>query len=401
MLFNYKAINKEGKEQSGQIEAASPDIAISTLQRRRMVVINVSSVEKSGSWGNILIFTKKVSPKDMVIMSRQAATLFEAQVSAVKVFTLLADNAQNQIMKRALESIVEDIKGGISISAAMAKQPKVFSNFFVSMVASGEESGKLTEIFTFLAAHLERSYAMTSKTKNALVYPAFIIFTFVVVMVLMLVKVIPQLSQVLTDSGQELPVYTKVVIGISDFFVHYGFFILLILIALGVYVWRAMKTKKGRLNIDQIKLQLPLFGDLYKKTYLARIADNINTMTTAGIPVVRTLEIAADTVDNSIYSNILLDALEEIKGGKTISDAFEKHEEMPSIMVQMVRVGEETGSLGSILKTLARFYTQEVNNTIDTLIGLIEPAMIIVLGAGVGILLASVLIPIYNVASSI
>lgn len=401
MLFNYKAIEQDGKEKAGKIEAATADIAISTLQRRGLVVINVTPAESVEWWNDVLPFGKKVSQKELVIMSRQAATLFEAQVSAIKVFTLLADNAQNRIMRVALEGVIEDIKGGISISAAMAKQPKVFSDFFVSMVAAGEESGKLTEVFNFLAAHLERSYALSSKTKNALVYPAFIVVTFVVVMVLMLVKVIPQLSQILIESGQELPIYTKIVVGISDFFVHYGWVLLLVLVGLGIYAWRAMKTEKGKMTIDKFKLQIPLFGELYQKTYLARIADNINTMTDAGIPVVRTLEIAADTVDNEVYSNILLEALDEIKAGKTIADAFEKYEEMPSIMVQMVRVGEETGSLGDILKTLARFYTQEVNNTIDTLIGLIEPAMIVFLGAGVAILLASVLIPIYNVASSI
>ena len=403
MLFNYKIINKEGLEKKGQIEAINKDIAISTLQRREYVI--VSLVEEGGEgfikYFNNLPFFNGVPQKHIVLMSKQAATLFEAQVSAVKTFELLGQNAENKNIQRSLAQVTEAIRGGTSISGAMAQQPNVFSNFYVNMVRAGEESGRLTETFTFLADYLERNYNLSSKTKNALVYPSFIIFTFITVMILMLTKVIPQLVGIIEESGQEIPFYTKIVIAISNFFVNYGLFLLVLIIIAGIFIWRSLQTDSGRNKFDALKLQLPGFGKLYRKIYLARIADNINTMLTSGIPVVRTLEISSDVVGNAVFRDILRQTLEEVKGGNSISAAFGKHEEIPQIMVQMIRVGEETGSIGKILNTLANFYTKEVIGTVDTLIGLIEPAMIVLLGVGVGGLLMSVMIPIYNVAGGI
>lgn len=401
MLFKYKVIDTEGKEQSGQIEAPDSNLAVSSLQKRGFIVISVvAETEKTFIQKNLPFFDR-IPMKDVVIMSRQTAALFEAQVSAVKVFNLLSENLESKSLRIILQSVSQDIQSGISISGAMSKYPQAFSNFYVNMVRAGEESGKLTETFNFLADYLERSYELNNKTRNALIYPAFVILTFIVVMVLMLVMVIPRLSAILIESGQKIPIYTQAVIALSNFFVNYGIFILLFVAIAGIFVWRSSRSENGKFRIDSLKINLPYFGNLYRKIYLSRIADNMDTMLSAGIPIVRALEISSDVVDNKVYEGIINSALNEVKGGSTISSAFGKHPEMPPIMVQMVKVGEETGSLGSILKTLARFYRREVDTTVDTLIGLIEPAMIILLGLGVGFLLTSILVPIYNIASTI
>jgi len=401
MLFNYKVLTPEGVEKKGQIEAGNAEIAISTLQRREYVVISVNPQKDGDILERYLPFLNRVREKDVVLMAKQASTLFDAQVSAVKTFDLLAQNPESKAMSASLYQVTEDIRGGVSISAAMARQPKVFSNFFVSMISAGEESGRLTQTFEYLASYLERNHELSSKTKNAMVYPAFIVLAFIGVMIMMLTKVIPQLAQIITESGQEIPFYTKIVIGLSDFFVNYGIFFGIFIVISGFFLWRSLKSVTGRSKLDEIKLQIPGFGKLFRKVYLARIADNINTMLTSGIPVVRTLEITADIVGNSVFQKILEDTINEVKGGNSISSAFNKHEEIPSIMVQMIKVGEETGSIGKILKTMATFYNKEVVSTVDTLIGMIEPAMIILLGVGVGGLLMSVLVPIYNVAGGI
>ncbi len=401
MLFNYVVTTKEGVEKRGQIESANKDLAIANLQRRNYIVISLVPDNQKSIFDNVFSFMNKVKMKDIVLMSKQASTLFEAQVSAVKTFELLGENAESEGIRKALAQVTEDIRGGTSISGAMARQPDVFSDFYVNMIRAGEESGQLTETFTFLAEYLERNYALTSKTKNALVYPAFIIFTFISVMVLMLVKVIPQMATIIEDSGQEIPFYTKLTLGLSDFFVHYGPFLLIFIVIAGVFISRSLKTESGKDKFDRLKIMLPGFGKLFHKIYLARIADNINTMLTSGIPVVRTLEISADVVGNKVFADILHGAVEDVKGGSSMSQAFAKHEEIPSIMVQMMKVGEETGSVGKILSTLAKFYNREVVNTVDTLIGMIEPAMIVLLGVGVGGLLMSVMVPIYNVAGGI
>ncbi|MSU44704.1 type II secretion system F family protein [Candidatus Nomurabacteria bacterium] len=401
MLFAYKSIDSQGLNKEGSIDAPNRDMAISGLQRRGLVIISIKDEKEHKSIFEISFF-EKVSNKDVVILSRQIATLFEAQVSALKSFTMLSVNTENKLLSRRLTEIGDDLQAGVSISGSLAKHPDVFSSFYVNMVKVGEETGKLNQTFLYLAEYLDRQYSLTSKTRNALIYPLFVVITFFVVMTLMFVVVIPKLSSIILDSGQDVPFYTKIVIGISNLFVHYGFFVLIFLVLLGIWVWRLSITEKGKTYIDSLKLSAPAIGNLYKKLYLSRIADNLSTMLSSSVPIVRTIDITAEVVGSRVYKGLLGDVAYGVKSGLTLSAAFAKHkEEIPGIMIQMIQVGEETGSLVSILKTLTDFYKREVDDAIDTLVGLIEPVMIVVLGLGVGILLVSVLMPIYNLAGGI
>lgn len=397
MIFNYKVLTQEGKQEQGTIDAISQDLAITALQRRGYVVV---SVVEGGQkrFGDIVIFDS-IPSKDIVMMSRQVSTLFEAQVSASRAFSLLAESSSNPTLRRSLSAVSQDIQGGMAISDAMKKHPIAFSNFYVNMVRAGEESGKFVETFEYLADYLEREFEIKSKTQNALIYPAFVILTFIIVMVLMLVMVIPKLSQILIETGGELPFYTKIVIWISQVFVDYGLFMLIALVVGGFFFWKFSRGENGKYRIDQLKMQIPYLGDLFRKLYLSRIADNLDTMLSAGIPVVRAMQITGEVVDNHVYAAIMKESVESVKAGNPMSSAFEKHPEFPNILVQMIRVGEESGSVTTILKTVARFYKREMETAVDTLIGLIEPVMIILLGLGVGFLLTSVLLPIYNIAS--
>ncbi len=400
MTFNYKAVTNTGEKKEGAIDAASKDLAIAALQRRGLIVVSIKGEEEKKSFLQTTLF-EKVPQKDIVIMSRQVSTLFEAQVSALKAFSLLANNAENPLLKRKLLAVTDDIQAGTPISGALAKHPDVFSDFYINMVRSGEESGKLNQVFSYLADYLDRQYELTSKTKNALVYPGFTIGVFIIVMTLMFVLVIPKLSVIIKSSGQAIPVYTQIVIGISEFFVNYGLLVLIfVVIAVGYVVYLA-QTESGKNYLDNLRLSAPAIGNLYTKLYLSRMADNMDTLLTSGVSIIRALEITSKVVGSKVYRTILEACTEDVKAGKSFSDALGKHEHVPQIMVQMVKVGEETGGLANILKTLAHFYKREVDDAVDTLIGLIEPVMIIVLGLGVGVLLVSVLMPIYNIASSI
>src|SRR3989344_4937194 len=402
MLFKYRAIDKEGHEREGTIESLSQESAVSELQRRDLVISSLESMQQQHSLLDVdLPFFNRIANKDVVILSRQIATLFEAQVSALRVFRLLATEVENRHLAQVLSTIADDLQGGSPISTALARHPKVFSIFYVNMVRAGEESGKLSDTFVSLADHLDRSYEVSSRAENALIYPAFVIVVFFGVMGLMLTLVIPKISAVLLDSGAAVPIYTKIVIGLSSFLVSYGIFILLALMGGAFYLWRLSKTVQGALVLDGLKLSVPYLGDLYRKLYLARIADNFSTMLLSGVAVVEALEITSSVVGNSVYHAVLVEVGEDVKGGSSISDALGRHPEIPGIMVAMVKVGEETGELGKILATLAKFYNREVSNAIDTLVGLIEPLMIVLLGLGVGILLAAVLLPIYNLAGAI
>lgn len=401
MLFSYRALDADGHERSGSVEALSQDVAVSTLQRRNLIVSSIEPLAaKKGLNVEIGLF-KHVSNKEVVILSRQIATLFEAQVSALRIFRLLASEVDNKYLGEIMTQVADDLQGGSPISKALARHPKVFTAFYVNMVRSGEESGKLSETFGYLADYLDRTYEVMSKAQNALIYPAFVIGVFFVVMGLMLTIVIPRISAILLDSGQAIPLYTQVVIWISQFLVRYGFLFIIGLVVAGFISWRMLQTPKGQLFFDSVKLDIPYIGDLYSKLYLSRIADNFATMLVSGVPPVEAVEITASVVGSATFQDLLHETAEEVKGGVAISDALGKHPEIPGIMIAMIRVGEETGELGNILNTLGKFYRREVSNAVDTLVGLIEPLMIVFLGLGVGTLLASVMIPIYNLAGSI
>ncbi|MEK7121032.1 MAG: type II secretion system F family protein [Patescibacteria group bacterium] len=401
-LFNYKAIDQKGSKIEGSVDALNIDIAIGSIQNRGLIISSITPEAEKGIFNKNVSWFERASNKDVVILSRQIATLFEAQVPALRIFRMLAEEAENPLLTRTLFEISDDLQGGSAISKALAKHPKVFSPFYVNMVLAGEESGKLDETFNYLADYLDRSYEVTSKAKNALIYPAFVIFTFVIVMILMLTLVIPKISAILLESGQEIPFYTRVVLSISTFFTTYGLFAVILLVGGLIFFWRYTKTVSGRYFVARVQLSLPYIGSLYRKLYLSRIADNMNTMLISGVSMIKAVEVTSQVVDNKIYEDILKEAVESIKSGNTVSDSFARNnDEIPNIMIQMIKVGEETGQIGSILKTLSRFYQREVTNAVDTLIDLIEPAMIVLLGAGVGILLASVLIPIYNISSTV
>ena len=401
-LFKYTAVDKDGKSKSGVVEAVSKDVAISALQRRGLIVSSISDAEQSDSLLEIqLDIFNRIKPKDIVILSQQITTLFEAQVSALRVFRMLAAETENPALKKILFEISTDIQSGSTISSALAKHPKVFSDFYVNMVKAGEETGRLDEAFTFLADYIDRTYEVSSKARNALIYPAFVIATFIGVMVLMLTSVIPKLTQILEDSGTEIPTYTKVVMVLSEFLSKNIIFIGIGLLVSAYFAYKYVKTPEGSRYVSELKMKIPYVGDLYRKLYMSRIADSLSTTLSSGIQLVRGTEIAASVVGDPNYAKTLKDVSKDIQTGKSMSESLRAYNMFPGIFVAMVKVGEESGNLAEILKTLAKFYRREVQNAVDTLVSLIEPIMIVLLGLGVGILLASVMIPIYNISAGI
>ncbi|OGZ07100.1 MAG: hypothetical protein A3D65_00615 [Candidatus Lloydbacteria bacterium RIFCSPHIGHO2_02_FULL_50_13] len=402
MLYKYRAIDQtNGDEKSGTIDAATVDIAIAALQRRKFVIVSIVVASEITFWESLLAMGRKVSYREVVVLSRQISTLFHAQISALRVFQLLAQESENELLRRRLEEVAADIQGGSSLAGSLSKYPDVFSDFYVNMVRSGEESGDLSNTFSYLADYLDRSYELRNKTRNALIYPAFVIVAFIVVMILMLVIVIPKLSAIILETGKELPIYTKIVIGLSNFFINYGVILGVVLVFVAFFLWRFLQTDHGKKVFAQFALELPYVGTLYQRIYLARVADTLNTMLSAGVTVVRSVEVAATVVGNEVYKKLLLEAAQDVRTGVPLSRAMEKHQGLVSgIMVQMIKVGEETGELASILDTLAKFYKREVDNAVETIIGLIEPAMIILLGIGVGGLMVAILLPMYDIASS-
>lgn len=399
-FFTYTALDAEGNERKGTIDAVNVDVAIIALQRRGLIISNIEAADKSApTFGGRLSFFDRITNSDIVVLSREITTLFEAQVSALRAFRLLSSEARTPKLAGKLSAIADDIQSGSPISTALSRHKDVFSEFYINMVRAGEEAGKLDETFAFLADYLDRNYEIGQKARNALIYPAFVTLTFLVVMILMMTLVVPNLASMLAESGQEIPVYTKVVISISTFFADYIFLIIILLAAVCFVLYRYSRTPNGRMLFSRARLQIPYLGTVYQKLFLSRVSDNLSTMLKSGIQVLRGIEITGTVVGDAVYENILASASEDVKKGLPVSEALRRHKEIPGIVVAMLKIGEETGNMGNILDTMARFYRREVNNSIDTLVGLIEPFMIVFLAVGVALLLTSILIPIYNVAS--
>ena len=399
-LFTYTALDAQGNERHGTIDAVNMDVAIAAIQRRGLVISGIDPVENKSLLSTRFSLFDRVTNADIVMLSRQITTLFEAQVSALRAFRLLAAEARTPALGEKLTAVANDLQSGSSIAASLGRHPEVFSAFYVNMVRAGEESGKLDETFAFLADYLDRNYELTQKARNALVYPAFIMLTFLGVMVLMMTLVIPNLANMLAEVGQSVPIYTRAVIGISQFVTNYLLLIVILLVVGAVFLYRFSLTARGREVLSRARLEAPAIGNIYQKIFLSRLSDNLSTMLRSGIQGLRGLEITGSVVGDAVYEKILASVAVDVKGGLPLSEAFRKHPEIPGIVVAMVKIGEETGNMGKILETMARFYRREVNNAVDTLVGLIEPLMIVVLAVGVAILLASVLLPIYNIASS-
>lgn len=378
------------------------DAAIDLLQKSNLIIVSLEEIKKKKAVNLMALagLGGGVNPRDLAIFARQLSTLFDSRVPVIRALKTLMAEAQSKTFHDVLTEVLDDVSGGSVLSIALSKHPRFFSYFFVSMVAAGEESGKLQEVFAYLADYLERNYDITSKVRNALIYPAFILFVFVLVIVLMLVIVVPKMVNIFIEAGQQVPLYTQIIFNIASILRKFGLIILVLVIAALLYLFRYIKTPGGKERFDAVKLQVPVFGGLFRKFYLSRFADNLANLISAGVPVIKSLQITASVIDNKVYETVVLDAAKAVKAGNTIGYALEQYEEMPPLFTQMVRIGEEAGKLDFILDSLSRFYKRDVDNLVANIVSLIEPVLIIVLGAGVGLLVAAILIPLYNMTAA-
>lgn len=397
--FHYQARTPGGETRSGVVEASSQEAALEALHQRNLVVTQLREEKRPALLGGIT-FGTGVKQKDVVIFSRQLSTLLEARVPAVEALKTLLGETERTALKRIIAEILDDVAGGMALSQALGKHPRVFSGFYIHLVRSGEESGKLQEVFSYLADYLERSYYLASKARNSLIYPAFILFAFVGVLVVMLVAVIPRLVTIFEETGQAVPFYTQVVIFVSSFLRQWGLAVLLAAIGAAIAIWRWSMTPGGKWFFHKLQLHTPILGNLYQKLFMARLTDNLKTLFLGGIPILRALAISGDVVGNVVYQRAVAEAIESVKAGNTISAAFERTREIPVLVTQMIRIGEASGRLDFILGNVAKFYQREVDTAFENLVALIEPFLIIFLGAGIGILVGSVLVPLYNLVGT-
>ncbi len=399
-LFNYQAKDKQGILRKGSVEAASIVQASEILHSHSLTVLELVPAESGGiNLDKYLPFLNRVPRKELVVFSRQLSTLINAKVPIIQALDILAEQVSSKRLQGIILEMIAEIEAGKSLSEAVSEYPNVFSNLYVHLVKAGELSGTLDRSLAYLADQQEKDYDLVAKIRGALTYPIFIVSAIVIVGGLMFIFVLPQMVSILQESGAELPLTTKILIFVTGITQKYWLVLLLLLVGAIVGFQMYIRGPGGRLIWDHVKLRIPVLGKLLRNIYMDRFALNLSTLVAGGIPIVQALKTVSDIVGNAVYKDIVEEAAQEVETGRYIYQVFEQKEEVPKLVSQMIRIGEETGSLDEILKKLASFYDKEVDNTIKTLTTLIEPVIMLLLGVAVAIIVAGVLLPIYNLAS--
>jgi len=398
--FKYVARNTTGKLVEGVIDAAAQKMAADKLRSQRFTVMTLSELKGGESafarWNP---FVKGVSSKDLVIFSRQLATLVSAGVPIVQGLNILTDQIQSPVFKRIIEAIRSDIESGIAIADAMKKHPKAFSELYVSMIRAGETGGVLDAILERLSAYLESAEELRGKVKGAMVYPIVVSGVAATVTLFLLVFVIPTFKSVFASFGSELPYATTILLAISDFLRHN--FMYLVLVPIGAYIagikW--YKTERGVTFVDGRLIRLPVIGDLLKKVAVAKFTRTLGTLIKSGVPILQALDTVAKTAGNKVVEGAIMKARESIREGEKIADPLKLSGVFPPMVIQMISVGEETGNLEIMLTKIADFYDQEVETAVKAMTSLIEPVIICVMGVVIGSIVICMFLPIFQMSS--
>lgn len=406
MKYNYQAKDLKGITKSGFLEASSRDVALEVLSSNGLFPISVNEEDEEKKD----VMNKKISiklfsgtsMKDVAMFSRQLAIMVDSNVPPAEAIDALGDQTKNKDFKEKIYSVAKDVREGNQMSKAFAKYPEVFSIFYINMVKSGEVSGNLPTILEKVADHLESEFAIRSKMMGAAMYPMVVMIIFVLIFVVLMIFVIPGLVKVLVESGQDLPIATKIIIVISDFFVNFWYLVIGILGGIAAFFIYYPKTKQGKRLFDTVSLKVPIFGPFLKNLFLTRFAENFSTLISAGITINESLEVVADLIGNDVYKDAIIRTKDRVVKGESISLVLSQQTEVISpLFVQMVSVGEKTGRLDSSLTNVVRFYKRETEIFVDSLSSIIEPILIIGLALMVGFLVAAVLLPIYQISTTV
>ena len=390
---------RDGKRQKGEMTAKSKDEAISTLRKQNILVTSVST--RTSKLNLNLSFKTSVSDKDIVVFTRQFATMIDAGLPLIQCLDILAKQTENKTFASSINDIRQDVEAGSTYADALRKHPNIFNDLYVNMVAAGELGGILDTILNRLSKYIEKSMKLKRQIKSAMAYPSTIVAVAVVVIVVLLVWVIPIFSKMFTDFGGVLPAPTRMVIGTSDFMQHN---ILIIIGAVGLIIFglsRYYKTSNGRRTVDRLALRLPIFGLLVRKIAVAKFTRTLGTLISSGVPILDGLDIVAKTAGNKVVEEALVATRQSISEGKTLAEPLEQTQVFPPMVVQMIAVGETTGALDAMLSKIADFYDEEVDSTVSTLTSLLEPMLMIFLGVVIGFIVIAMYLPIFKLAGTI
>ena len=400
--FVYTAKDEEsGEIKKGKISADSKKAAPGILTERSMYPIKIQDAsDAEGIWKKNA-FGSGVKAKDRVIFTRQLATLVKAGLPITQALHTAIEQVNNKNFKATLQKIAISVEGGQSLASSFGAYPKIFNHVFVSLVDAGEQSGTLDEALERLAMQQEKEQQILAKVRGALIYPSLVLLVIVGVVVFMLTTVLPQVASLYKELGKELPLLTQLMLAVSNFLVSYWYIVLLFLVAFGFGGRAYIHTPNGRKKFDAFKMNIPYVGTLFKKVYAARFTRTMSSLVNSGVPLLRSLKIAGEAVDNVVVQAIIMGAAEKVKTGGSLSSALSDHPEILKLVPQMIKVGEESGTLGQMMEKVATFFEEEVDQTVKNLSGVIEPVLIIFLGLSVLVIVIAVLWPIYSLVFGI
>ncbi len=397
--FNYEARDKaSGKTIKSMVQADSETEAAKALISQGYMPLSLKEEVEGGN--PLSRLNNRITSKDRIIFSRQLATLIGAGLPLTQSLRTVLDQTNNKRMQEVIQEIVADVEGGKTLSSAFAKHPEVFNNIYIALITAGEASGTLDDALKRIAAQQEKDAAMMSKIRGAMVYPLIVLVVIIAVMIFMMFTIIPQVEKLYVDMKKELPFLTAVMIGASNFMIHYWWIVLLVLVVVGYFTRQYFKTEAGIRMLDSLKLNLPPFNGLMRRLYMARFTRTGQTLLATGVPMLDMLKISSEAVNNTLVSEEIDRAADKVQSGKSLSSALE-HEDYILLMVpQMIKIGEQSGKIDEMMGKTAQVYEDELDEQIKNISTMIEPIMMVFMAVFAGGMVGAILFPIYSLVGS-
>ncbi len=396
--YAYKVRDREGKMLGGTLEAESEDAVVTRLRQLGYAPISIEAEKGAGLKTELrLPGSGRVKLKDLAVFSRQFATMINSGLSLLRALTILGEQTSNRRLGEVITQVRAEVEKGTSLSAALARHPKIFNRLYVSMVRAGEIGGFLDQVLVKVAETFEKEVELRGKIRSAMTYPVVVFAMVLLIVSAMLIFIVPTFKNLYTSLGGELPLPTRMLIGVSDGVRRY-FLLLVLIVGALVFAYRRWRASPaGRYRLDQFKLKVKVFGPLFHKSALSRFSRTLATLIRSGVPILQALEIVADTVNNGVISRAVRDVQDSVREGESLATPLAKHPTFPAMVVQMMAVGEETGALDTMLSKVADFYDQEVEAAVASLTSLIEPILIAVMGAAVGGMVVALYLPLFRI----
>ena len=401
MVFQWSGKTVRGTIESGEMKATTREEVIALLRKKNITATVVTEKTKKGIFGKFAL-RGKVKDKDIVIFTRQFATMIDAGLPLVQALDILSSQVENKTLGKTLSQVKVDVESGATYADALKKHPRVFSELYVNMVAAGEAGGMLDTILNRLAAYIEKAMKLKKKVKGAMVYPAVVTSIAVLVIAVIMIFVVPTFSKMFAQLGGTLPLPTRIIINMSDFIAGIGGLLVAgAIVAFVVFLVQFRRTEKGKYITDRILLKLPIFGTLLNKVAVAKFTRTLGTLISSGVPILDGLDITAKTSGNKVIEYAINDVRKGVVGGKTLAEPITKAQVFPPMVTHMIAVGESTGALDAMLAKIADFYDDEVDATVSNLTAMMEPMLMVFLGGTVGFIVVAMYLPIFKLITLI